>query len=646
MSEPWSYGRADACVAEPFESVRDQVIAAVTAQALAATAVCGNGAAEGFEECDATAPTRNCDADCTFAFCGDFTANRSADEDCDEGAVSTTSCDADCTWPICGDATLSPLAGEQCEDGNTLEDDGCDRTCRLEACGNGIVQGAEQCDDGNLVSADGCSDACVREDCDLASPGGEVVCLTCPTDRIPDASRAGCVCAAGFVEVEGVCVDVDECVEPAVPTDPPWTPPCGANGCVNVPGTFLCEIDCTEHELNEALARCGAPGVPGTNLTFACSDTTIFIAYDPRGSHGREDAQCDGIVIDGLDRNITFEMSPACHEVTYDPADGRCGGTDPAGPCECPDVDDGTGLLGFRGDGNTLRNVTVRGFFEGVRTYGSFNTIEQVHFDRICDDAFGNNAGSDGVGNIFRDMVVTSGCDKCSQNDGDIAATAAEPLLRAHYNAIFRNIEFGDCNQPLRMAAGGRFLIERSEMYTSGGGFDCVGPRFSAGVDDELVVHLFDSTISDCQRGVRLGGGAEAVLRRNTIEHSARHGVRVAGSVAGARASLSGNRILDNGGTGSASPGFGGVAVVEGGEVDLGGGSLMIDGAPLSSTGGNTICRNLGPDDLPRAVQNDTAQTLSAADNWWCTAAPAVIAPTLFEQPGLIAIDPIRTTAP
>ena len=56
---------------------------------------------------------------------------------------------------------------EECEDGNTDAFDGCDSTCRLEVCGDGIVQPNlnEECDDGNERSNDGCSDGCIIEFC-------------------------------------------------------------------------------------------------------------------------------------------------------------------------------------------------------------------------------------------------------------------------------------------------------------------------------------------------------------------------------------------------------------------------------------------------------------------------------------------------
>jgi cysteine-rich repeat protein len=56
-----------------------------------------------------------------------------------------------------------PSGGEECDDGGTSPGDGCDQSCILEQCGNGVMQSGEECDDGNLESGDGCDDLCLVE---------------------------------------------------------------------------------------------------------------------------------------------------------------------------------------------------------------------------------------------------------------------------------------------------------------------------------------------------------------------------------------------------------------------------------------------------------------------------------------------------
>jgi cysteine-rich repeat protein len=105
------------------------------------TALCGNGAVEGFEECDGGP---GCDASCDRI-------------------------------PVCGDSFVD--APETCDDGNATLGDGCDASCASEAgflcsaaggpcaaiCGDGQIKGNEQCDDSNAVNGDGCDSACKSE---------------------------------------------------------------------------------------------------------------------------------------------------------------------------------------------------------------------------------------------------------------------------------------------------------------------------------------------------------------------------------------------------------------------------------------------------------------------------------------------------
>jgi cysteine-rich repeat protein len=105
------------------------------------TAVCGNGALEGFEECDGGA---TCDANCDRI-------------------------------PVCGDAFVD--APESCDDSNTTAGDGCDASCVQEAgfvcipagspctsvCGDGMLKASELCDDSNVANGDGCDSSCQPE---------------------------------------------------------------------------------------------------------------------------------------------------------------------------------------------------------------------------------------------------------------------------------------------------------------------------------------------------------------------------------------------------------------------------------------------------------------------------------------------------
>jgi cysteine-rich repeat protein len=146
---------------------------------------CGNNVQEGAEACDGadlgghTCLTRGfnggtlaCSAGCsafvttgcTFApVCGNGVLETVENgEQCDDGGVAGgDGCDNICKIEACGNGVVQ--AGEQCDDGNTAGGDGCDSVCFTEACGNRVVQAGEQCDDGNANNGDGCSATCQVE---------------------------------------------------------------------------------------------------------------------------------------------------------------------------------------------------------------------------------------------------------------------------------------------------------------------------------------------------------------------------------------------------------------------------------------------------------------------------------------------------
>jgi cysteine-rich repeat protein len=564
---------------------------------------CGNGIMTAGEECDDAGESATCDIDCTRPMCGDGIANLSAGEACD-GEGDTFACDRDCTVPVCGDGYLNALVGEVCDDGNDVAGDGCEPDCRpTPACGNGHLDVGEACDDGNVVAGDGCSTECHREACEEVD--GEVRCLACPPGWTPDESLAACTCAPGFEEIDGDCIDVDECaLGVAACADP--------QRCVNVPGSYSCAIDCTVEAFHAALASCGAPtGV----ITFACTDTNILVP--PSSNRHVRTTHCDDLVIDGLDRHVTFEMSPACFEIPV-PVEKCAGPLALDGTCACPAIDNGEGFLLLRGDRNVVRNLTIRHFYEGVHASGRLNTVENVDFVRICDDAVGNLAG--GVGNVFTDLRVSGGCDKCAQSSGDLALTAADPRLTSHYNAVFRDVSFLGCEQPLRMTAGGRYLVERVTMRPDENGFGCTGPRFTSTAAKPMVVDMRDSLVFGCRRGVRLGGNVSARIQGSTIVGSAMRGVLVTNS---ARARLWDNLVAENGGVASSEQGFGGIAMTQGGVVDAGGGSVEIEGDATPSPGRNVVCNNFAPAGKRRDFDNRTDTTAAASANYWCTLEPA-----------------------
>ena len=131
---------------------------------------CGDGNKDPSEDCDEGGNTSYCDADCTYAECGDGTYNSAAGEECDTASNSAT-CDYDCTLAKCGDGYANSSANEQCDDGG--ESFTCNANCTTSKCGDGIknVTAGEECDDFGTTGGDGCSSTCkievaaVGEDC-------------------------------------------------------------------------------------------------------------------------------------------------------------------------------------------------------------------------------------------------------------------------------------------------------------------------------------------------------------------------------------------------------------------------------------------------------------------------------------------------
>jgi len=175
---------------------------------------CGDGIIQAYEQCDDGNKRDNdgCSSSCKREYCGDGIVQ--AGEQCDDGNFNdadgcSSSCIAgdlapcpagfhaigtscllpavacaygsyfymntmSCAQPlICGNGIME--GHEECDDGNTMDDDGCSHTCRVEYCGDGIIQSGEACDDANSLGGDGCSASCEVEVCGDGSQVGDVV---------------------------------------------------------------------------------------------------------------------------------------------------------------------------------------------------------------------------------------------------------------------------------------------------------------------------------------------------------------------------------------------------------------------------------------------------------------------------------------
>lgn len=444
-------------------------------------------------------------------------------------------------------------------------------------CGNGLLQSTEECDDANQDSDDGCSSDCRLEQCDGNG------CGWCPygSTRVDGA----CLCEAGYQLQGGLCVDVDECAAASHS--------CAAYAdCVNTDGDYSCAIACTESSFRQALNDCGGDA---RRISFDCKGKVIKVsASDPLRT-----VACDGLLVDGLDSGVIFQLSPVC-----------------GGANSCSADNSGSLFLDLQGNDNVIRRLSVRGFHDGVHVAGRDNLLEEMIFNDNCDDAI--TTMESGVGNLFRDVSVNGGCDKCLQLYGDSALAIGQVGEPGHYNAVFERLVVGNCVQPVRTTAGGRFLFSDSVIAGSPSDrWSCAGPRFSSGPGDSQSVYLDGLLLANCRRGLRLGGEVEAVMSNSIIYGS---GLRAVRASADSSLLIADSMLIDNGGGGSAEAAFGGVALVDNAAVDLGGGEVTVDEKLQASGGRNLLCRNRGPAGQLLDLQNNgsAGQVVSASSNLWC----------------------------
>jgi uncharacterized repeat protein (TIGR03806 family) len=300
-------------------------------------ASCGDGFKTPPEQCDDgnVQGGDGCGPGCVAEFCGDGVVNDSGAEDCEPPGTAT--CKNDCTArpPVCGDGFMT--APEACDDGNATSGDGCSASCEVEVCGDGVVNNGglenceppgtaacdddctarsavcgddfvtlpESCDDGNTLSGDGCASDCRLEFCGdgLVNDGGQEECEPPGTASCDDdcATRAA-VCGDGFRTVPEQCedgntADGDGCTENCV------LEYCG-DGIVNDAGAEDCEPPGTATCTSECRARLVTCGDGFVTPPEACDDGNTL----------------DG---DGCTSDCTIEVPPACGDGQVD-VDEEC----------------------------------------------------------------------------------------------------------------------------------------------------------------------------------------------------------------------------------------------------------------------------------------------------------------------------------
>lgn len=116
--------------------------------------LCGNGAKDPGEQCDASAGDAKCKPDCTLAVCGNGVLETPF-EACDPSPADIGNCKADCTIrpKVCGDTFIT--GDEQCDGTNIPASAPPGSTCKADCtlstpsvvvCGDNTVSGDEVCD--------------------------------------------------------------------------------------------------------------------------------------------------------------------------------------------------------------------------------------------------------------------------------------------------------------------------------------------------------------------------------------------------------------------------------------------------------------------------------------------------------------------
>jgi cysteine-rich repeat protein len=145
-------------------------------------------------------------------------------EDCDDGnKINGDGCNETCILELCGDGIFNNFAIEECEDNNIANGDGCDNNCKVTRCGNGIASPGEECDDGNDSDTDACTSQCVLAICgDSFVQNGVEECDDTNIDNTDSCTNAclSAECGDGFIQpsLNEICDDgnqsnADDCLD-------------------------------------------------------------------------------------------------------------------------------------------------------------------------------------------------------------------------------------------------------------------------------------------------------------------------------------------------------------------------------------------------------------------------------------------------
>ncbi len=318
----------------------------------------------------------------------------------------------------------------------------------------------------------------------------------------------------------------------------------------------------------------------GGRILFGFSSQTIYV------NHHR-DFFGNNCIVDGQDKNVKFYYN---------------------GPDDCSQTEGQDALIRFHGNDNIFRNLDFDRFPEGVHIRsGNRNLIENCNVGVICEDAMSMNGG----GYECFDCIMRN----CTYGASDDKAV----MVNNGGRGVFRNLSFTNSTQPIRCTGStGEYVIRHCNVGGESNSF-----RHSGGSPGQLV-YVEENTVN-AKRGIRVYGSAHAIIRHNTFTGGNYHGVYVFDS---AKVRLEHNNIQN----------FtqGGVMIQNTAQVDLGGGSVSIDGSSTAGIGGNTIQGN-----SPYDLINQTGSTVKAKFNYWDhTTVENVL---LLDVSGSADVDPLGT---
>ncbi|HEX3758103.1 MAG TPA: hypothetical protein VHW23_05335 [Kofleriaceae bacterium] len=259
---------------------------------------CGNGVLEQGEQCDDgmanNGAGKRCNTSCQLNVCGDNDTLVGV-EQCDKGTADTTTCDADCTFAVCGDGHKNMAAGEACDEGpaNGTAASTCDAFCKIKGCGNGIVEPGEQCDPGlpGVDSAtcnfdctlptcgDGHQNTLAGEACDDGAANGtpcdynDHTCQRCNTTCTAKISPGGPFC--GDAQIDGTATHPEVCDQGPL------------NGALCAYGDTSCLTNAN------SLCKADCSGFAGALHGPFCGDGTVQSAFEDCDPGGNTPAPVD-----------------------------------------------------------------------------------------------------------------------------------------------------------------------------------------------------------------------------------------------------------------------------------------------------------------------------------------------------------------